>query len=142
MLQRILVPLDGSPLSERALPYARSLARASRARIILLRAVEAHALTGRGRAKARVAAMAEAETYLDAIAGPVREQGLTVDVAVPYGGAADAIADEVALREVDLVVMATHGRGGVARLVMGSVADKIVRSARCPVMTLKECPAS
>jgi nucleotide-binding universal stress UspA family protein len=137
MLQRILVPLDGSPLSERALPYAQSLASASQARIILLRAVEAHAMTGRGRAKARIAAMTEAETYLEVNANSLREQGLTVDVAQPYGGAADAILDEVAFREVDLVVMATHGRGGLGRFVYGSVAARVLHEAEVPVLLVR-----
>lgn len=137
MLKRILVPLDGSPLSERALPYAQALARTTQARIILLRAVEAHAFTGRGRAKARIAAMTEAETYLDGVANPLRERGLTVDIAVPFGGAADAIGDEVAYREADLVVMATHGRGGLGRFVYGSVAARVLHEAEAPVLLVR-----
>jgi nucleotide-binding universal stress UspA family protein len=137
MAKQILVPLDGSPLAERALPYAVSLASASEARLVLVRAVEAHALTGRGRAKARVAAMAEAETYLDGIADPLRERGLTVDIALPYGGAADAIADEIAFRAIDLVVMATHGRGGLGRVVYGSVAERILHEAEVPVLLVR-----
>ena len=137
MLHQILVPLDGSTLGERALPYAESLARASQARLILLRAVEAHALTGRGRAEARAAAMLEAESYLEGIATPLRERGLTVDLALPYGGAADAIADEATLRGVDLVAMATHGRGGLGRFVYGSVAERVLHELETPLLLVR-----
>lgn len=137
MIQRILVPLDGSSLAERALPYAASLARAPQARLVLLRAVEAHALTGRGRAKARIAAMQEAEDYLDRIAAPLRERGLTIDTSVPYGNAPDAIADEIAFREINLVAMATHGRGGLGRFVYGSVAARVLSDAEVPVLLVR-----
>lgn len=137
MSKQILVPLDGSPLAERALPYAESLARATEARVVLLRAVEAHAFTGRGRAKARMAAMAEAEAYLDGIAAPLRERGLTVDAALPYGNAPDAIADEIAFRAIDLVVMATHGRSGLGRFVYGSVAARVLHEAEVPVLLVR-----
>ncbi|MFN8511150.1 MAG: universal stress protein [Chloroflexia bacterium] len=137
MTKQILVPLDGSPLAERALPYAESLARAIEARVVLLRAVEAHAFTGRGRAKARMAAMAEAEAYLDGIAAPLRERGLTVDAALPYGNAPDTIADEIAFRAIDLVVMATHGRSGLGRFVYGSVAARVLHEAEAPVLLVR-----
>jgi nucleotide-binding universal stress UspA family protein len=54
-----------------------------------------------------------------------------------YGGAADAIADEVALREIDLVVMATHGRGGLGRFVYGSVAARVLHEAEVPVLLVR-----
>jgi nucleotide-binding universal stress UspA family protein len=102
-----------------------------------MRAVEAHGLTGHGRAEARIAAMAEAETYLDGIANPLRERGLTVDVALPYGDAAEAIVEETALREIDLVAMATHGRGGLGRWVYGSVAERVLHEAEVPVLLVR-----
>lgn len=137
MMQRILVPLDGSPLAERAIPYAESLARTTMARIVLLRAVEVHALSGHRRAKARVGAQQEAENYLDAIAAPLRERGLTVDIALPYGGAAEMIEDEIAIRGIDLVVMATHGRGGLGRMVFGSVAERVLHHSAVPVLLIR-----
>lgn len=137
MPRQILVPLDGSALSERALPYAESLANTTQARIVLLRAVESYALIGRARSQARVAAMLEAEGYLDAVASTLRERGATVDIALPYGNAADAIADEVALRGIELVVMATHGRGGLGRFAYGSVAARVLHEAEVPVLLVR-----
>lgn len=62
---------------------------------------------------------------------------LTTRLGVPASEILDRIQEEPT---IDLVVMATHGRGGVARFVMGSVTDKIIRSAPCPVVTMREHP--
>jgi universal stress protein A len=62
---------------------------------------------------------------------------LTTRLGVPSAEILDRLAEEPA---IDLVVMATHGRGGVARLVMGSVTDKVIRAAPCPVLTMREHP--
>ena len=62
---------------------------------------------------------------------------LTTRLGVPSAEILDRLGEEPA---IDLVVMATHGRGGVARLVMGSVADKVIRAAPCPVLTMREHP--
>lgn len=137
MIARILVPLDGSPLAMRALPYGESLALATQARLILMRAVEAHALTGRGRARARSTAMEAAERYLEEVAAPLRERGLTVDIVVPYGSAAEQIEEEVDLREIDLVVMATHGHSGLGRWVYGSVAAHVLHATEVPVLLVR-----
>lgn len=70
--------------------------------------------------------MAEAEAYLTELAALLIAQGFTVDTAVVYDGAAAAILDEAEGREVDLIVMATHGRGGFGRLRYGSVAEAVL----------------
>lgn len=77
--------------------------------------------------------MAEAEAYLTELAALLIARGFTVDTAVVYDGAAAAILDEAKGREVDLIVMATHGRGGFGRLRYGSVAEAVLRraEARC-----------
>ncbi len=137
MIQQILVSLDGSPLAERALPYAAALARATHARMVLLRATEAHAPTVRGRSQAQIAVSQEAEDYLEGIANPLRESGLTVDLALPVGNAAETIEDEIALREIDFVVMATHGRSGLGRLVYGSVAAHVLNHTKVPVLLVR-----
>lgn len=137
MVTRILVPLDGSPLAARALPYATALARATHARLILLRVVEAHGLTVQSRTRAQITVLQEAEAYLEQLAAPLRTQGLTVDVATPYDVPAEAILDEIALRDADLVVMATHGRGGLGRWVCGSVAARILHATKVPVLLVR-----
>ena len=137
MIQKIMVPLDGSPLAERALPYAAALARATRGRLILLRATEGHGLSDRGRSRAQIAVSQDAEAYLKGIAEPLRERGLTVDLVLPVGGAAETIEGEIALREIDLVVMATHGRSGLGRFVYGSVAAQVLHKAAVPVLLVR-----
>lgn len=134
MLHKLLVPLDGSPLAERALPYAQALAQASGAGLVLVRAALAHSFPGTDPSDVQIHAVAEADAGLAVIAGRLAEDGLQVETAVPYGEAAEAILDEIQLREADLVTMATHGRSGLGRWVYGSVADQIMRRAHVPVL--------
>jgi nucleotide-binding universal stress UspA family protein len=130
----ILVPLDGSPLAERALPYAAELARATRARLVLLRAVLVHELPGVDPSHAQVASVQRAEADLTASAEPLRAGGLAVDVSVYYDQPGRAILDAAAHRPADLIVMSTHGRSGPGRWIFGSVADDVLRHARVPVL--------
>lgn len=170
MYQTILVPLDGSILAERALPYARALARACGARILLLRAATgpvdvrsapprersdngaARQSIGRERASGPSSpdagprtfrlrrhederADGDCRAYLEAVAGRLGES-IMVDIAMPLGDAVDVILAEIAQRKIDLVVMSTHGRPGIGRLVYGSVADEVVRRADVPVLLI------
>jgi nucleotide-binding universal stress UspA family protein len=165
MIQTILVPLDGSALSERALPVGIELARALGARLVLVcvagtapaihrgfsdedrRAISAqyanvkeedHLLSTDPRmvehAQAQVLAVAEAERYLASVAAKVAEQGLRAEGAVPYGAASEGILTEIDLRSADLVVMSTHGRSGLSRLIGGSVAQAVLARSTVPVM--------
>jgi nucleotide-binding universal stress UspA family protein len=147
MYHKILVPLDGSPLAERALPYAEVLARRSGATLVLMRAVEAHVLPGRDTPGARHHVVREAEAYLNHLAARIDPaetlryvaEGGGVEVAVYYGTPQQGIVDEIQLRGADLVVMSTHGRSGLTRFLMGSVADHVLRHAPVPVLLV---PAS
>jgi nucleotide-binding universal stress UspA family protein len=130
----ILVPLDGSALAERALPYAVTLARASHARLSLVRAALAHTLPGAEPSEAQVAVVQRAERELEATAESLRSAGLTVETHVYYDEAARAIVDATERQGVDLVVMSTHGRGGLGRWVYGSVADRVLRRMAAPVL--------
>jgi nucleotide-binding universal stress UspA family protein len=138
MYQIILLPLDGSPLAERALPYATLVARASGAVLVLVRAAQAaHGGAGDGDKRAQQAeAVREAEDYLAAVVGALaRQEGqLPVETVVRYGPAAEAILQETRLREAGLVVMATHGRSGLGRWLYGSVADTVLRHATVPIL--------
>jgi nucleotide-binding universal stress UspA family protein len=134
----ILVPLDGSALSERALGPARQLAAAFGARgggehgmLVLIRVVPARAPEERALQAAEVEA---AERYLCIVADRLRERGESVLVEALAGDAAESILAQATLWHAELVVMATHGRGGVGRLLHGSVADAVVRGARTPVL--------
>jgi nucleotide-binding universal stress UspA family protein len=94
-VDKVLVPLDGSSLAERALPTAIQLLRDSPdATLVLLRAVEAATLPGIDPTQAQVAVVGEAETYLEGVAARLRDEGrVRVTTSVWYSGAAQAIVD-------------------------------------------------
>jgi nucleotide-binding universal stress UspA family protein len=77
---------------------------------------------------------AETQAYLEQLADRLRGQGHPVEAHVIIGPPAIAILDYARVHAVDLIAMATHGRGGVARMLLGSVADKVVRGAGTPVL--------
>ncbi|HEV8585846.1 MAG TPA: universal stress protein [Methylomirabilota bacterium] len=133
----VLVPLDGSRLAEGALATALGLAREGAA-LVLLRAVEAHGTPFADPAAAQVAAIREAEDYLAGVAARLRDAGaLEVETSVWYGPPAEAIADAARYRKADLIVMSTHGRSGLGRLVLGSVAESVLRSTSTPILLLR-----
>ena len=135
--KRMLVPLDGSPLAETALTEAVDVAKRWGGSLVLLRAVEAHTLTG-DPVEAQVHVVREAEDYLTAVKARVANEGLTrVETSVWYGPAADAIAEAAVFRKVDLIVMSTHGRTGLGRLVLGSVAERVLHATRTPILLLR-----
>jgi nucleotide-binding universal stress UspA family protein len=136
-LNRILVPLDGSALAESALASAMDLARPSGATLLLVRAAEAHVLPGVDRVEAQVDVVREAETYLGRVADGLRRDGLRVEPSVWYGPAAAGIVEAARLRGADLIVMTTHGRSGLGRLILGSVAESVLRGTTTPILLLR-----
>ncbi len=141
----VILPLDGSTKSETAIPHAIGMAKAMKTGISLVRAISPMAY---GDAFADyVPTMyddltAEAEKdvreYLAFQAKCIREQGVTdVSVHTPDGYAATAILDEAGDTGENVVVMATHGRSGVGRWVLGSVADRVVRHSAGPVLVVR-----
>lgn len=134
MLHNILVPLDGSSVSETALPYAVALAGRTGARLTLMRAAHAAPLTIDS-AKAQAQVLAEAEAYLAERAADLRAKDYVVETGVPYGAAAaDWIVEEATLRQADAIVMGTHDRIGPDRWIHGSVAEAVVSRAPVPVV--------
>lgn len=144
-LQRFLVPLDGSELAELALPQAIKLAKANRGEIWLLQAVEFPEYWGEEYVGAQTMPglistdeqEAIAREYLAGVAEKLEAEGISVHTVVTVGHAVAAIANAAAENEVDLIVMSTHGRTGLSRWVFGSVAEKVVRSAECPVLLIR-----
>jgi nucleotide-binding universal stress UspA family protein len=124
-LTRILVPLDGTPLAEAGLSLARELAHALGLEVMLVRVA------------ANSAARAVAGDYLEQVAARLRRENLTVTTRVTEGVAAEQVVQVAAAQEASLIVMATHGRGGPARWVLGSVAESIVRNAAIPVLVAR-----
>jgi nucleotide-binding universal stress UspA family protein len=135
-LDNILIPLDGSPLAEQALGPALDLACLMQSRCTLLQVVETHSAHEKG--ANGLPAKAEAEIYLRRIAARLREQGPQVRTRlVAARHVAEAILEEAEMLGSNLIALATHGRGGINRLLLGSVADKLVRLAMCPVLVYR-----
>jgi len=136
MLNTILLPLDGSPLAERALTYATMLARRSEATIVVLSAVQRGSSWGRDTHSSEVDTWDRAETYLGDIAGRLGASGVSVETHVADEDPVHAILDAAIRFKADLIVMSTHGRGGLGRMLYGSVADQILRRASVPVLVV------
>jgi nucleotide-binding universal stress UspA family protein len=136
-LRKILVPLDGSRLAEAALGEAIELSR-SGAALVLLRAAEAARVPLADPTEAQVAVVREAEAYLDAVAERARAAGVAnVETSVWYGRADDAIVEAARVRDIDLIVMSSHGRSGLGRLVFGSVAESVLRGTTTPILLIR-----
>ena len=144
--KRILVPLDGSPLAERALPLAVALAQRFESQIILLRALDIptsplSAFSPEATKKLMLElceyARQEVESYLKAQQDELGQQGFDVQILLPAAPPAESIIDAAIAEDVDLIVMSTHGRGGLARWAFGSVAEKMVRHSPCPVLLVR-----
>jgi nucleotide-binding universal stress UspA family protein len=144
--KRILIPLDGSTFSEQILESALELGGLTQAEYILLRAAEPFVLPGyaplaqasRLDVKVTQEGLAEAQRYLDRVAERLRAEGRPVRTrAVLAEQPAVAILDEARRQDVDLIAMTTHGRSGLVRLILGSVADKVLRGATLPVLMVR-----
>ena len=136
--KKILVPLDGSSLAEIALPEAAELARGG-ATLVLLRAAEPVRLPAADPTDSQVEIVREAEDYLASVARWARRAGVAeVQTSVSYAPAAEAIIEAARVRKVDLIVMSTHGRSGLGRLVLGSVAETVLRGTSTPILLLRE----
>jgi nucleotide-binding universal stress UspA family protein len=143
MYKKILVPLDGSELAEQVLPHVSQLAGCTGAEVVLLRVpsepvydylVPDPEIAVEMRHDIETAA----QVYLDEIAAEFRSMNLAVSTLVVWGAPVQDTIIEVARQiQADLIAMSTHGRSGVARLVIGSVADDVVRHAPVPVLLVR-----
>ncbi len=134
MYSRMLIPLDGSKLAEQVLPYARSLAKALTIPIELLKVVDADALAlltdpeqGRYIDTLLADSRQSSKAYLEGIARSF--QGSHVQCLVENGKAEEAIIEKAASDKDTLILMATHGRSGIQRWLLGSVADKVLHES-------------
>jgi nucleotide-binding universal stress UspA family protein len=134
-LDNILIPLDGYALAEQVLEHATDLAQLMGARCSLLHVVEPPA---RDHGPKAGPDKDQAQAYLECIAGRLRENGLQVRTKVVVTrNVADAILEEAEAQASNLIALATHGRGGLKRLLMGNVADSVVRNATSPVLVYR-----
>ena len=142
LLEHVLVPLDGSSLAESVLKPALDFVRLWEGRCTLLRVIEASLATTAGwpnrpRPPEQEQVMA-AKEYLEQIAGRVREKGTPVQtriIVAPH--AAPAILEEAQRERCDFIAMATHGWGGLRRMLLGSVTDKVIRGSSLPVLAYR-----
>ena len=131
-IHELLVPLDGSALAATVLPRVASLARSTGARVHVLRAVqprvgEPHRL-----------ALREAELYVAGVADRLRARGVAeLSTSVWEGPAARAIVEAAQRERADLIVMTTRSRGRLAHLLLGSVAESVLRATTVPVLLLR-----
>ncbi len=142
MYTKILLPLDGSSLAERAVSHAAEIARGTSAELILLQVVHDPLADApeagqqeESRAVAEVSALAL--EYLQRIAASLAADGIKARCAVLEGEPAAAILGLAHDENVDAIVMSTHGRSGFSKLIMGSVAEKVALTTKRPVMLVK-----
>jgi len=141
-VQRILVPLDFSRHADNVLEWAAHLAEEHQSRLLLLHAyhlpVEFQQLEGAYLPQDFWASVkTEAEQNLNRYAEPLRSRGFAVDVIVREGYPATVIEEEAIDRQVDLIVIGTRGLSGIKHLLLGSIAERVVQKAPCPVLTVK-----
>ena len=144
MYSKVIVPLDGSDLSEQALPYARLMAKSLGAPIELLHAYDTlpPSLLGSPSRPDVIASLDEGARQ-SALASMMSQRrrlesdGLSVNLTAQRGNAADVIVAVAGAEPTALVVMSTHGRSGISRWVMGSVADKVLHTTANPMLIVR-----
>jgi len=142
MYKKILAPLDGSELSECSLEHVKAVAKGCRAKeVVLLRVMEPDpqvvdigVSTERWYRDAQVKVKAEIKKYTSQVADKLKKEGIAAKGVVVTGRAADEILDYAQKNQIDLIIMTTHGRSGVSRWVLGSVAEKVVHHSVVPVL--------
>jgi nucleotide-binding universal stress UspA family protein len=142
MFEKILVPLDGSALAQTILPYVMALAKGFRSRVILFHVAETALDLEAPEQKTYVDETVErirplAENYLAGVVDEFRKEGIDVEANVVKGRAAAQIVGYAEQEDVGLIALSTHGRSGLARLVMGSGIDKILRACEQPVLLVR-----
>lgn len=139
-MQHILVPLDGSHLAELILPHAVALGGSLQADYTLLQVIEPPPIESVGSSDQSPEGLRDAaHNYLESVAEQMRREGMHVQTDVIIADrTADALLGYTRAKEFDLTTIATHGRSGMGRVLIGSVADAIVRNGTTPV--LLHCP--
>jgi nucleotide-binding universal stress UspA family protein len=137
MFKKILIPLDGSQLAEKILPRVEKLVEFCQAEVHLLRVVMSYKIDPKEERKEREELVQEAWTYLEKTVGRLRRRKVKAFAVVAYGKDAVQICDFARKNRFDLIAMATHGRSGLSRWALGSVADKVLSCSNVPVMLFR-----
>ena len=139
MYKVILVPLDGSSLAEAVLPHAQALAKSEGAEIVILRVPIVHSDEFISRDPAVIAKIIEdmdkqTKEYVDEKVSALKSQGIKVSAVIREGSIPDTIIEVAKEFHADVITMSTHGRSGLQRILMGSVAEQVVSISSVPVM--------
>jgi len=153
MYKKIMVPLDGSELAECVIPHVKEFIKGCRVvSIALVRVIESvptrfseiTPMGGEslnklveGNRKIERERKASAADYLNKLAEGLKREGVEIITTVLTGDVADNLADYADTQGVDLILIATHGRSGISRWIRGSVADRVLRFARVPVLMVR-----
>ena len=146
MYQKILIPLDGSELAECVFPHVEAFIKECRVNNIVFACVVEPTLPSfhgefpvsmEDLEERDAARRSSAKKYLEEVANRLKPEGAELAVEVLVGRVAESLSEYADNNDVDLIIIATHGRSGVTRWVRGSVADKILRSASVPVMMVR-----
>jgi len=145
MYKKILVPLDGSELAECSLEHVKAIASGCNvAEVVLIRVLEP--VSGVSELAARMPDewlknvdsehRAGIKSYLTRVAAKLNNAGISAQTVIAEGNAADSILEYIDNNDIDLVIMSTHGRSGLARWAFGSVADRVVKYSHVPVLVI------
>lgn len=141
MYNRILIPLDGSPLAEQSLPHAIAIAECFKSELILLQVLiplpSPPTTTEAAILRAEEATAIIVHEYLESVAAKVQDQGITAQV-ITFGGRPHfQILQYAETNHVDMIVMCSRGQSGLSRWMIGSVADRVMRGANMPVLLVR-----
>ena len=151
MFTRILVPLDGSELAEKALPVAKSIAQSSGTTIHLVQVVSRLPELEAGRTGLSIqvaeleigvarqlveARITRGKEYVTSVAAQIEKEGIEATTALLEGAPSENIVNYAKEHGIDLVVMSTHGYSGLKRFFVGSVTDRVIRSCEVPVLVV------
>ncbi|MFC1880248.1 universal stress protein [Thermodesulfobacteriota bacterium] len=143
MYQKILVPLDGSKRAEKILPHVEELAIRYQTKVIFLQVVEYKTVTTPEGAFINYSdqefdqTKKQAETYLEGIRGEFRGKNIDSQTHVTHGPVVEGIINMAAQEGVDLIALASHGRGGLSRVFYGSVAAGLLHRVDRPLLIIR-----
>ncbi len=142
MFKKILVPLDGSPMAEAVLPYVRHMAVEDGAEVELLTITTVPLAAYPIDAPLDLAQLIKqqheaSEQYLRKVSNAIDHDGIKVTPLISEGPIAEEILSHAESTGADLIAMSTHGRSGISRWLMGSVADKVLHGAKVPVLLVR-----
>jgi len=153
MYKKIMVPLDGSELAECVLPHVEGFIASCRvSTIVFVRALKPEPTVSRGAyatgevdltvieentKRIEEEKKSSAKDYLDQVASRLKHDGVELQTEVIVGTVAESLIDYTEANNIDMILIATHGRSGVSRWVRGSIADRILRGSSIPVLMVR-----